>query len=142
MYCKGYNRKAARLITAAADFIILPSLFEPCGLEDLIAQVYGTIPIANSQGGLQKIADGKTGFLYQVPGGQDQDVDKHAQALMEKVSEKADIFFQSGCTRLIDVPFFKKIIMQAYSVLQTDFSWKHIFKEQYVPLFYSPCRRV
>ena len=142
VYCKGYNRKAARLITAAADFIILPSLFEPCGLEDLIAQVYGTIPIANSQGGLQKIADGKTGFLYQVPGGQDQDVDKHAQALMEKVSEKADIFFQSGCTRLIDVPFFKKIIMQAYSVLQTDFSWKHIFKEQYVPLFYSPCRRV
>ncbi|MGP1445390.1 glycogen/starch synthase [Treponema sp.] len=137
VYCKGYNRKAARLITAAADFIILPSLFEPCGLEDLIAQVYGTIPIANSQGGLQKIANGKTGFLYKVPGGQDQNIDEHARALTAAVLEQADVFLQSSKVRLVDVPYFKKIIMQAYTVLQTDFSWQHIFKDQYLPLFHS-----
>lgn len=135
VYCKGYNRKAARLITAAADFIVLPSLFEPCGLEDLIAQVYGTIPIANSQGGLRKITNGETGILYQVPGGQDQNIEVHAQVLMETVIKQADVFFQSGQPRLVDIPYFKKILMQAHTVLQTDFSWQHIFKDQYVPLY-------
>lgn len=136
VYCKGYNRKAARLITAAADFIVLPSLFEPCGLEDLIAQVYGTIPIANAQGGLQKIINGKTGFLYTLPTGEEQNMDIHIKTLAETVLTQAEHFFTSGKKKLTDIPYFKDIILQAYAALHTEFSWKHIFTEQYLKLYF------
>lgn len=135
VYCKGYNRKAARLITAAADFIILPSLFEPCGLEDLIAQAYGTIPIANAQGGLRKIIDGKTGFLYTVPAGEEQNTDIHARILTETVLIRTACFFKSAQLRLSDIPYFKNIILQAAAALHTEFSWKTIFTERYLPLY-------
>ena len=135
VYCKGYNRKAARLITAAADFIVLPSLFEPCGLEDLIAQVYGTIPIANAQGGLQKIINEKTGFLYTVPCGEEQNTGIHIRLLTETVLAQAERFLKSGKTKLTDIPYFKDMILQAYTELHTEFSWKHIFAEQYLKLY-------
>ena len=138
VYCKGYNRKAARLITAAADFIVLPSLFEPCGLEDLIAQVYGTIPIANAQGGLQKIIKGKTGFLYTIPDGEEQNTELHIRSLTETVLEQAAHFFASDKALLTDIPYFKDIILQAYTALRTEFSWNHIFAEQYLKLYFPP----
>lgn len=136
VYCKGYNRKAARLITAAADFIVLPSLFEPCGLEDIIAQVYGTIPIANAQGGLQKIINGKTGFLYTLPNGEEKNIDMHINILTETVLKQAEHFFTSDKAKLTDITYFKDIILQAYMVLHTEFSWKHIFAEQYLKLYF------
>ncbi|QSH91193.1 glycosyltransferase [Treponema medium] len=136
VYCKGYNRKAARLITAAADFIVLPSLFEPCGLEDLIAQVYGTIPIANAQGGLQKIINGKTGFLYTLPAGEEQNTAIHVSTLTNTVLKQAEYFFASGKAKLTDIAYFKNIILQAYTALHTEFSWEHIFNKQYLKLYF------
>jgi starch synthase len=47
-----YNEQLAHLIYASSDFIIIPSLFEPCGLTQLIALRYGTIPIVRKTGGL------------------------------------------------------------------------------------------
>lgn len=41
-----------RRIYAAADLILIPSFFEPCGLTQLIALRYGTIPVVNATGGL------------------------------------------------------------------------------------------
>lgn len=64
VFFKGYDRSLARLCTASADFSVFPSLFEPCGLEDFISQLYGTIPVAHATGGLCKIIDEETGFLY------------------------------------------------------------------------------
>lgn len=64
VYIKGYDKALSRLVIAASDFIVLPSISEPCGQEDYIAQIYGTIPIAHATGGLKKIEDGKNGFLY------------------------------------------------------------------------------
>lgn len=46
------NEKIAHLMTAAADVQILPSRFEPCGLSQMYAQRYGTLPVAHSTGGL------------------------------------------------------------------------------------------
>lgn len=43
---------ATRRIYAAADLILIPSFFEPCGLTQLIALRYGTIPVVNATGGL------------------------------------------------------------------------------------------
>ncbi|MDQ5956782.1 MAG: glycogen synthase [Candidatus Rhabdochlamydia sp.] len=46
------DEKLAHLIFAASDLFIIPSLFEPCGLTQMIAMRYGTIPIARMTGGL------------------------------------------------------------------------------------------
>ena len=48
----GYNEELAHLIYAAADMIVIPSLFEPCGLTQIIAMKYGTVPIVRDIGGL------------------------------------------------------------------------------------------
>ena len=47
-----FDENAVRLLYAAADFLLMPSRFEPCGLSQLIAQRYGALPIVTSTGGL------------------------------------------------------------------------------------------
>lgn len=47
-----HNEKLAHLIFAAADFVIIPSLFEPCGLTQMIGFKYGAIAIVRKTGGL------------------------------------------------------------------------------------------
>ncbi len=49
----GYNETLAHQLYAAADFIIMPSLVEPCGLNQMYAMRYATIPIVRSVGGLK-----------------------------------------------------------------------------------------
>ena len=48
----GYNEQLSHRIYAAADFLLMPSLYEPCGLNQFIAMRYGTIPIVHAVGGL------------------------------------------------------------------------------------------
>lgn len=48
----GFNEELSHLIYAGADMIVIPSLFEPCGLTQMIAMKYGTVPIVRSVGGL------------------------------------------------------------------------------------------
>ncbi|KAL7003777.1 NDP-glucose--starch glucosyltransferase [Sarracenia purpurea var. burkii] len=58
-----FNRTLAHMIIAGADFILIPSRFEPCGLIQLQAMPYGTIPIVASTGGLvDTVKEGFTGF--------------------------------------------------------------------------------
>jgi starch synthase len=49
----GYNEELAHRLYAAADFLIMPSLAEPCGLNQMYALRYGTIPIVRAVGGLK-----------------------------------------------------------------------------------------
>lgn len=54
----------ADLIYAAADFLVLPSVYEPCGLADFHGQVLGAVPLVHAVGGLRKVRDGETGYSY------------------------------------------------------------------------------
>lgn len=49
----GYDEKLAHRIEAGADIFLMPSRFEPCGLNQMYSQRYGTIPIVRRTGGLQ-----------------------------------------------------------------------------------------
>lgn len=61
---RGYDQQLATRIYASGDFFLIPSRYEPCGLTDYIAQLFGNLPIVHHIGGLVKVKDGETGFSY------------------------------------------------------------------------------
>lgn len=63
-----FDEGEARRIFAGSDFTMMPSRFEPCGLSQMYAQRFGSLPIGRKTGGLaETIADGRTGFLFPDP---------------------------------------------------------------------------
>ena len=64
----GFNDAQARRVFAGSDFTLMPSRFEPCGLSQMYAQRFGSLPIGHQTGGLaETIQDGETGFLFDKP---------------------------------------------------------------------------
>ena len=64
----GFNDAQARRIFAGSDFTLMPSRFEPCGLSQMYAQRFGSLPIGHQTRGLaETIQDGETGFLFPQP---------------------------------------------------------------------------
>ncbi|MDR2553048.1 MAG: glycogen synthase [Treponema sp.] len=67
----GYSEELSHLIEAGSDFFLMPSLYEPCGLNQMYSLVYGTLPIVRNTGGLADTVQnydqntGKgTGFMF------------------------------------------------------------------------------
>lgn len=67
----GYNEQLSHLIEAGSDFFLMPSKYEPCGLNQMYSLLYGTLPIVRRTGGLadtvqnydEKTGEG-TGFMF------------------------------------------------------------------------------
>lgn len=63
----GYSEDLAHRIEAGADFFLMPSLYEPCGLNQMYSMRYGTIPIVTRTGGLADTVDTDSGFFIEEP---------------------------------------------------------------------------
>ncbi len=62
----GYDEGLAHQIMAGADIFLMPSRFEPCGLNQMYGMRYGTPPIVRETGGLaDSVKDGQTGFVFE-----------------------------------------------------------------------------
>jgi starch synthase len=83
----GFDETDARRMFAGSDFFLMPSRFEPCGLSQMYAQRFGSLPIARATGGLaDTVEDGVTGFLFG---------DASVKALGEAVRRALDTFRQT-----------------------------------------------
>ena len=68
-----FDERLSRLAYGASDFVLMPSLFEPCGLPQMIGPIYGTLPVAHDTGGIhdtivQMDVDNNrgNGFLFNI----------------------------------------------------------------------------
>lgn len=123
----GFEESLAHRIYAGSDFFLMPSRYEPCGLGQLIAMRYGTIPVARKTGGLadtvmdynHMLSEG-TGFLFS---------DFTPAALLNAVKRAICVF--------LDEKKMKKMLSDA---MQADFSWE-ISAGQYLELYRKAVRK-
>lgn len=60
----GYNNKLAHKIEAGSDIFLMPSRYEPCGLNQIYSLRYGTVPVVRATGGLDDTIQEDTGFKF------------------------------------------------------------------------------
>lgn len=102
-----YDEALAHQVYAASDYLIMPSRFEPCGLNQFYAMRYGTIPVVRSTGGLKDtvpdIGDGGYGITF-----------------LRDTSE--DVLYSLGRIEELhsDSKALQKLLLQ---ITQLDFSW-------------------
>ncbi len=71
-FFKGYDEPLSHLLYAGGDIFLMPSVFEPCGLSQMISMRYGTVPVAREVGGLRDTVfdvdrpEGGNGFTFQT----------------------------------------------------------------------------
>ncbi len=120
----GYDEALAHQIEAGADIFLMPSLFEPCGLNQMYSQRYGTIPIVRETGGLaDTIEDALPKSLANNTATGVSFKEASAGALLEAI--KRTLLLYS------DKKTWKKIQIAA---MEKDFSWKNS-AEQYLALY-------
>lgn len=109
----GYDETFAHQIEASSDLFLMPSMFEPCGLNQLYSLRYGTIPVVHSVGGLRDtviekaaddIGEDGNGFIFTSPTAEDLHM-----AIMRALA-----FYQNSAA-------WKKLQVNAMS---QDFSWE------------------
>lgn len=88
-----YDETRAHRIYAGADALLVPSLFEPCGLTQLIAMHYGTVPIVRETGGLKDTVDPYNMFSNT---GNGFTFDRYeASLLLDAINRAKDLYFNS-----------------------------------------------
>lgn len=111
----GFNNRLAHQIYAGSDIFLMPSRFEPCGLGQMIAMRYGTIPVAHAVGGLKDtIRDGGNGFLFK---------NYQAEDFYQLIKRSISFYRQS-----------EKWLQIQRMAMQSDFSWQRSARE-YLKLY-------
>jgi starch synthase len=122
-FYRGYNNKLAHWIEAGCDMFLMPSLYEPCGLNQMYSLRYGTVPIVRATGGLAdsvELIDPEratgTGILFQ---------DYNEQGLGWALDAALDLYANR--------PLWRKVMKNGMAM---DFSWERQ-GDLYVNLFRS-----
>lgn len=111
-----FDERLARRIYAGSDIMLVPSKFEPCGLTQMIAMRYGTLPLVRKTGGLaDTVTDGKTGFVFRP---------YTSTALATKMKVAISLYKENP----------KQFAAMVKTVMKVDFSWGHQVKE-YIALY-------
>ena len=110
----GFDEELAHQIEAGSDAFLMPSRYEPCGLNQMYSQIYGTVPIARETGGLkdtvrnytpQRLATGKaSGFTFRA---------YDAAKLADAIRRAAKLYHTDRGTW--------QLLVQ--SIMHNDFSW-------------------
>jgi starch synthase len=117
----GFDERLAHLVEAGADMFLMPSRFEPCGLNQMYSMRYGTVPIVRATGGLhdtvedfdQRTGRG-TGFRFEA---------YTPDALFEAIDRAMTVYRQP--------PVWRKLMVAG---MQRDFSWDQSARE-YVKVY-------
>lgn len=64
-YLRAFSEPLAHLIEAGSDMFLMPSRYEPCGLNQIYSLRYGTVPIVHRTGGLADTVNGSNGFAFE-----------------------------------------------------------------------------
>ena len=136
-----FDNKIAHKIEAGSDMFLMPSKYEPCGLNQIYSLKYGTIPIVRATGGLDDtIQDyknppappftkgGMGGFSDEPTGNGFKFNEYSSKALTAKIKDAMQIF--------ADKKEWKKLVQKG---MQQDFSWERSAK-RYVELYGKLCR--
>jgi len=83
----GFDNGLAHRIEGGADLFLMPSRYEPCGLNQMYSLRYGTVPVVRATGGLNDTIDEDTGFKF---------VDYSGPALLEAVRAAVGAFRDPG----------------------------------------------
>ncbi len=74
VFFNAHSNELAHLVEAGSDFFMMPSQFEPCGLNQMYSLAYGTLPIVRAVGGLKDTVTDydqnpaqATGFVFEEP---------------------------------------------------------------------------
>eukprot|EP00951_Prasinocladus_malaysianus_P023372 scaffold198604_cov41-Prasinocladus_malaysianus.AAC.1 len=87
-----FSTPMAHYITAGADFMLVPSRFEPCGLIQLHAMNYGTVPVVASTGGLvDTVKEGVTGF-HMGAFDPEELAEEDVEAIIETVERASEVY--------------------------------------------------
>ncbi|MFH0781490.1 MAG: glycogen/starch synthase [Pseudomonadota bacterium] len=121
-FLQGFSTEMANRVYAAGDFFVIPSRYEPCGLTDFIAQLFGNIPIVHHVGGLVKVINGVTGIAYNGNSPQD----------LLSAMEMALVVYRNEKLK-------RKIQLQAVKVIEENYTWSKVMRK-YLEL-YSEARR-
>jgi starch synthase len=108
--CAKLDEGMSHLIEAGSDFFIMPSVFEPCGLNQMYSQVYGTVPVVSRVGGL---ADTVTDADENPSNGTGLMCEPNAASLRDAL-QRALILFA-------DKPRYAAVQQRG---MMKDFSWK------------------
>jgi len=106
----GYDQQLANKVYAAGDFFLIPSRYEPCGLTDYIAQLFGNLPIVHHVGGLVKVVDGKTGFAYH----------EHSTAALSEAMQRALRMFREQPEQI------RAMQRESINVIHNSYTWDKI----------------
>jgi len=124
-----FDESLAHRIYAGADFILVPSKFEPCGLIQMIAMRYGTLPIVRKTGGLaDTVKDGVNGFVFE---------DYSSKALVQCIEQvlcKFEIRNSPARNRYAQSVAGGKFEIMINRAMCEDFSWKKRAQE-YLELY-------